>query len=102
MTFSKKNLTTAAIVVIVLGVVAYFLFMRGTNDAVVTAVGTPGSEAEATFLGLASELETVSFDGSIFTDPRFTSLRDIHTNIIQEPVGRRDPFAQLSGVVTTP
>jgi len=102
MTFSKKNLTTAAIVIIVVGIAAYFLFGRSTNDEIVTAVGAPGSEAEATFLGLASELETVNFIGTIFTDPRFTSLQDIHTSIIQEPIGRRDPFAQLSGMATTP
>lgn len=100
MNFSKKNLTTAALIVIVVGVIAYFLFGRGDNSPVVTAVGAPGSEAEATFLGLASELDTVTFVGTIFTDPRFTSLRDIHTNIIQEPAGRRDPFAPLSGVAT--
>lgn len=102
MTFSKKNLTTAALIIIVLGIAAYFFFGRGDTGPVVTAVGAPGSEAEATFLGLASELDTVNFIGTIFTDPRFTSLQDIHTNIIQEPVGRRDPFAQLSGIGTAP
>lgn len=102
MTFSKKNLTTAAVVIIVVGVAAYLLFGRSTNDEIVTAMDAPGSESEATFLGLASELDTVNFVGTIFTDPRFTSLQDIHTNIIQEPIGRRDPFAQLPGMATTP
>ncbi len=102
MNFSKKNLITAAIVIIVVGVAAYFLFGKSKSDEIVTAVSAPGSEAEATFLGLATELDTVNFAGTIFTDPRFTSLRDIHTNITQEPTGRRDPFAPLSGVITTP
>lgn len=94
----KKNVTVGAVVVVLLGGAAYFLWGRADTTPTVTVSGDPGSADEATFLSLATELDTVTFDPAIFTDPRFTSLRDIHTNIVPEAQGRRDPFAALPGL----
>ena len=87
----------------VLGGVLYFLMgSGGSTDEIITENGAPSSSTEATFIGLASELETVTFDPAIFTDPRFTRLRDISTAVVTEPSGRRDPFGPLQGVSVTP
>ncbi len=98
----KKILTIGAVIIVVLGGALYFLMGSGSSqDAIVTVNGAPSSSTEATFLGLASELETVSFDGAIFRDPRFTRLQDISTTIVTETSGRRDPFGPLQGISVT-
>lgn len=87
-----------AIVTIVLGLVVpgYLLMSKGDGTATDTDVVTssaPSSEAEVVFRNLIAQLTPLTFDTSIGTDPRFTSLVDLHTAIIPEQKGRRDPFA---------
>lgn len=98
MNLSKKNMSIAALVIVLFGAGVYFF--AGSGGAVTTITAVPSSQTEATFLGLASELDTVTFNTSIFTDQRFLKLQDIHTSIIQEQVGRTDPFAPLAGVTS--
>lgn len=57
-----------------------------------------GQEVVETLLALRA----ITLDGSIFSDPAFASLRDTSTDIVQEPVGRPNPFAPLDGVVVQP
>lgn len=99
---SKKTLPYVALVVVVIGAAAYYMWGRPNTTPVVTADMQPQSASEATFLGLATELDTVSFESSIFSDPRFTVLKDIHTTVVAEPVGRRDPFGGLTGITASP
>lgn len=103
MDFIKKNLSFIALVIVASGALVYYMFFNGDNSlATVTSSGNPSSSSEATFLGFASELETVVFEADIFSDPRFTSLKDIRTTVVPELSGRRDPFAPLAGVTLTP
>lgn len=101
MKLSQKNISIIAIVIVLGGGAAYFLMGNKDSGEVVTLVGAPTSVAQAKFLGLASELDTVTFDVSIFKDPRFLGLKDIHTNVVAEPSGRKDPFASLLGVTSS-
>lgn len=95
----KNTPTIIAIVVAILGVIAYFVWLRPQPEPNVSFDGTmPSSEAQATFLELAEQLNTISFDTSIFNDPRFRALVDIKTAILPEAAGRTDPFAPLPGV----
>lgn len=96
MTLPKNISVIAAAVVVILGAVGYYAFMAG-DEEVITESG-PATEAQATFLTLAGQLESISFDQSVLSDPRFTSLVDIKTAIIPETEGRTDPFAPLPGV----
>jgi hypothetical protein len=90
----NKNLVIAAVIAIVIIVAAgYLLFLKPTAPVVTEA--TPTSPEEIAFVNLASQLDPLVFDTSIFSDPRFTSLIDIHTAVIPEATGRRDPFAPL-------
>ena len=41
-------------------------------------------------------LDGVDLDISIFEDPRFRSLRSFTTPIQKQPIGRPDPFADIS------
>jgi len=99
MALSKKKTIIIAAAIVVLGVVAYFLWLRPQPDENVSIVGFgPTGEAQATFLTLAAQLQPIAFDASVLDDPRFLSLVDIQTIIVPEASGRTDPFAPLPGV----
>jgi hypothetical protein len=99
MNISRRNMSVAALIIVLFGAGVYFLSGKGGGE-VTTTETLPGSTSEVTFLGLASELDTVSFNNAIFTDQRFLVLQDIHTGVIPEQVGRTDPFAPLAGVAS--
>lgn len=88
--------------ILIIGVAAYFLWMRQDTTPNVTVSGFGATtETQALFLSLAAQLEPVSFDPRVLSDPRFTILEDIHTTILPEASGRTDPFAPLSGVAAS-
>ena len=91
-----KIIIVALIVIFVLGA-GYLLYFNNTpsSTTAVSATGAPSSPAEVTFLNLASQLNSISFDTTILSDPRFTALVDIHTAILPETSGRTDPFAPI-------
>ena len=90
----KKLLLIFAAVVLITTTVIYFGFLSGEPNA-------PGTEESAvvSFEGVISQqdvpsLEGVSFDFSVFNDPRFTALSDFSSGIDITSVekGRRNPF----------
>lgn len=70
----------------------WFFFSGGGNDVALTAT-PPTTGAQATFQSLGLQLGNISFDSSIFSDPRFSSLVDLATPVAPESLGRTDPFA---------
>ncbi len=72
----------------------YFFFNRDTGASVETS-NTQASEAEISFITLLGKIDPITFDTSIFSNPRFLRLQDIRTAIIPEPSGRKDPFAPI-------
>jgi len=99
MALSKKKSIIIAIAVVVLGIVAYFLWLKPSSEENISVVGFgPTGQAQATFLTLAAQLQPIAFDASVLSDVRFLSLVDIKTVIIPESTGRTDPFAPLAGV----
>ena len=94
---SRSTKIIVAVGVLVLATAAYFLLMnKDDGETVLIEDGSAASEAQSVFINLAAQIEPVSFDTSILSDPRFLGLQDIHTAIVPEPVGRTDPFAPLS------
>lgn len=94
--FSKGNLknTLGAVgVLVILGVLYWYFFGGSSTPPPPVSETLPASDAAQEFLDLAGELATVSFDPTIFSDPRFSSLVDISTAVIPEAEGRPDPFA---------
>ncbi len=83
--------------VIILAVV-YLLFFDKAPTADLTSSTTTGSPAELYFVNLSGELDDISFDTTVLTDPRFNALTDIRTAILPETSGRPDPFAPIPGV----
>ena len=76
-------------------------FNSNSAPSVMTTDAAPASAAEITFLDLATKAEPITFDTTVLYDPRFTSLIDTRTAIVPVPVGRRDPFAPVAGIVAT-
>ena len=99
MIVSKKNTTLLiAGAIVVLGLVAYFVWMKPSSGEAITITDGPASGAQAVFLNLANQLEPIAFDARVLSDPRFTGLVDIKTTIVPEAGGRNDPFAPLPGI----
>ncbi|MBU6214586.1 hypothetical protein KGM48_01960 [Patescibacteria group bacterium] len=96
----KKNTLILVAVSFLVALAAYwYFFMNAGNQAPLTAVPEPSS-TQMQFDSLSSQLP-VSFDTSIFSDPRFIALVDITQPIQQEPAGRADPLAPISGTTAT-
>jgi hypothetical protein len=93
---------TNTILIIVTAIIAvagayWYYFARTGNEPSLTASDTENI-AMVRFQTLASELESISFDTRIFSEPNFMALIDLTTPIIPETVGRTDPFAPIPGV----
>ncbi len=77
----------------------YVLFLRDTEEALITATGE-GMSAEAAvktqeFIVRLNELDRMRLDTSVITDSRFMSLANFRQPITDEPSGRNNPFAPL-------
>jgi len=82
---------------VVAAFVAYSLFFTGTpRDALTTENIDPTSSAvEQELIGLLLQLRSIELDVSFFSDTRFRSLEDFGQDVVNEPVGRTNPFAPL-------
>lgn len=91
-----KNILIAAIIIIA-AFVAYSLFFTGGEDATLVAEEVDAAEqvVEQELIGLLLELRSIRLNTSLFSDERFQSLKDFSQDVVQEPVGRVNPFAPL-------
>ncbi|PIT91032.1 hypothetical protein COU17_02560 [Candidatus Kaiserbacteria bacterium CG10_big_fil_rev_8_21_14_0_10_49_17] len=106
MGFIKKYKNILIVIaVVVVSFVAYSMFFGGegnqnqvlTSDAA-NGVGTSAQqEASRELLSLLLDLRAIQLDESIFDDPAFRALTDFGQDLVQEPTGRRNPFAPLGG-----
>ena len=97
MSSQTKTIVIVLAIVVILGVVYITFFNTNDDSSAVSGNGVTASAAEVTFLNLAAKINPIVFDTSILSDPRFTSLMDIHTAIIPETTGRDNPFLPLAG-----
>jgi flagellar basal body-associated protein FliL len=99
---TQTKIIIAVLIAGVLLVGAYLVFFNTSSSSsdVLTSNSAPASAAEVTFLNLATQLEPITFDTSILTDSRFTSLIDTRTSITPVAQGRRDPFAPVAGIAS--
>ena len=98
---SEKTKNIIIIIVLVIAVfIAYsVLFKKDKGADLLISQSVSGVDAESTvvreFLALLNTLNNLSLDTSIFRDSVFNSLRDESVQLIDEPRGRRNPFAPL-------
>lgn len=69
------------------------------NDSADSEDGLLAASVAATegreILDLLNDLQNLSLDETIFTDPVFLSLQDFSQELSPEPKGRPDPFAPI-------
>ena len=94
----KSNFTSIIIAILIIAAGGYWYFFgQSGNDApLTTSMGVDATQTQ--FQVLVSQLKSISFDSSIFSDPKFTALVDLSTAVSYEPSGRSDPFASFSSV----
>lgn len=96
------------LVVIILGsllaaVVGWYVFLRDTTPEplLTTTDLTVRSDADKEVVETLLALRSITLSGTIFADEAFLALTDSGTEIVNEPVGRPNPFAPLEGTVGT-
>lgn len=95
----KTNTTALIVATLILAAGAYWYFFTDTgNEPPITASAATENEAQMRFQTLVSQLRSLSFNTSIFSEARFLSLVDLATPITPETAGRLDPFAPVVGV----
>jgi hypothetical protein len=96
----RKHKFLFLIGIVVIAGVAWFAMSGGTpsGDAVLTTTTPPSGaagSAQRQLLSTLNDLRSIRLGAEILNDPAFLSLRDFGTDIITEPIGRRNPFAPL-------
>lgn len=86
------------ITALVLAVGAYWYFSTQTGNESPLTAEVKENQTQTQFKVLVSELQSISFDTSIFSEPNFTALTDLATQVTPEESGRPDPFAPIPGV----
>jgi hypothetical protein len=93
-----RQYQTAFTFVIVVAVLygGYTLFFASSSAPVVSVTTTPGAGPDQDLVALLFQLRGIRLDNSVFADPVFKSLQDFGKDLVQEPVGRQNPFAPLN------
>lgn len=93
-------LAALAVVAVISGIVIFNAMSDVPSDAdILTEAGVDTNVDEVLFMSLASQISSISFKDDFLRDPRFLTLVDIRVVVVPEPAGRKDPFANLSGIV---
>jgi hypothetical protein len=98
-----KNKTTLVVIGgILIGVIAWYTLAGRAEPegALVQSETVDGvaSAEERVILDTLFQLRAIELSGTIFTNPAFMALRDFRTDIVAEPIGRRNPFAPLDAL----
>lgn len=98
MTSKLQNLIIILGFLIVAGL-GYYLYVQNSNGSLRLSnksISTQAAAESAEFLQKLNSLKEVSLDGSLFSDSRFQSLVNNRRPVIQENVGRPNPFLDVN------
>src|SRR5690242_16408885 len=87
----KKNTRLIVMIVILLGllIIAYrTIFVKEAVDTTAEA----NVEASARVEAILHQVEGISFDISLLSDPKLESLRNIQMPLPSIPIGKKNPF----------
>lgn len=91
----KMYLFFAVAVLVAIG--AWWMFASPPQDEeLITSEGASDGLVDKEVVGTLLQLRAITLSGTIFSDPAFQALQDFGTQVIQEPVGRPNPFAPAS------
>lgn len=103
MTTIVKNLLIAVSLVLV-AVAGYFMFTQSTatslsfeaDDTVITNM----QANSRLFIERRKQLNEIEFETSFFSDPRIINLQSFNAPIVEQPVGRDNPFQLVTPSTT--
>ncbi len=91
----NSNVVLLILATLIVAAGVYWYFFTGTgNDAPLTPT-TAENAAQSQFQVLVSELQPITFNTGIFSNPQFLSLVDLTTPVAPEMSGRLDPFGSV-------
>jgi hypothetical protein len=93
----QHKLLSLGVFIVLLGALWYG-FAASSSPAPVLSTTNLANSTDTQDQELVStllQLQAISLDGTILSDPGFLSLQDFTTQITPEPVGRPNPFAPL-------
>ncbi len=99
--FEKYKKIIIVIILLGIGLVAYLLLKPDPTAEKSISISDSIEETELLsqeVLRAISQIKSLKLDRSIFDDPVLKSLDDKSEEIKDQPVGRNNPFAPLSGV----
>jgi len=83
------------------GLIWYGLSPSSPEGDLVSSPATESAQVDQGIVPTLLTLRAVKLDGTIFSAPAFMRLRDFSKEIVEEPVGRPNPFAPLSARTNT-
>lgn len=103
--FSKNKMILIVVGVIIGGFVLYSYIAGDSSTSLIQANNEPASAearaGERAILDTLFQLKAITLSGTIFTNVAFETLRDFRTEIVAEPIGRKNPFAPIPGMATS-
>lgn len=97
MTLLKRfQMPLVAVVLIAVAFFAYSYFFAKPAAPALSTTNAPATAAvDQDLISLLLQLKSIKLDSSIFADSAFKSLQDFSQDLVQEPIGRNNPFAPL-------
>ena len=92
---SQHKLISIVVLVLLIGA-AWWEFTGSSSSAPVLSTSASATSTEdAQLVSTLLQLQAVTLNGTILSDPGFLSLQDFTTQVISQPLGRPNPFAPI-------
>lgn len=92
----KKLLFFSVIFVAVMSTTAFFVANRvlgQSGNPLIQSMSSANPIMNFEVLNILGKLETSQIDAAFFESPLFQSLQDFSLQVVEEAVGRKDPFS---------
>lgn len=92
-----KNILFAAGLALIVWI-GYVVFIQDSDPALTASNAAVTNQAvrdAQDFLTRLQQLQSIGLEGRVLSDPRFESLIDLRQSVIEEPVGRPNPFEPI-------
>jgi len=101
--FKKFKTVIIVVLVIAIAFVVYsYFFAKPAEPVLSTQEVSAVPSVDQDLIAILLQLKSIKLDDAIFSDPAFKSLQDFSQELVQEPVGRNNPFAPLGARQLTP
>ena len=93
------KLISLIVLVLLIGIAWWEFTSNASSGPLVTTAGPAGiasTSQDAQLVASLLQLQSVSLNGAILSDPGFLALQDFTTQVVSEPIGRTNPFAPIT------